>query len=147
MLNYNAKNLENSIFAEDISTQTIGVDKELKYKINRKVSIDGVVHWIRAANEQEYADKIIGLSRQSYQSTAQPIKHNFREYALSWFQTYSAPNVATVTATTYDRQLSKYLLPSSGWSRQNSIYKINDIENLSLKLLGLFFPNTISGAM
>lgn len=136
MVKSNSGNLENSILTNDISTHTIGVDTELKYKINRKVAVDGVVHWIHAANEQEYADKIIALSRQSYQLTAPQAKHNFKYYALEWFNTYSAPNVATVTATTYDRQITNYLLPAFGDM---------DIEDITTNHIQQLF-NTIDGA-
>ena len=114
VIQFDSGNLENSIYTDDISTRMMGVDTKLKYKINRKVAVDGVVHWIRAANEQEYADKIIALSRQSYQLTTPQVKHNFKDYALEWFNTYSAPNVATGTATQYDQYLKKYILPFFG---------------------------------
>lgn len=108
----------------------------MKYKINRKVAVDGVVHWIRAANEQEYADKIIALSRQSYHLTTPQIKHNFRDYALQWFDTYSAPNVATGTATQYKQCLQKYIIPFFGDL---------DIEDIKVDDIQRFF-NQIDGA-
>ncbi len=33
---------------------------------------------------------------------------------MNWFETYSKPNVGTVTATTYKRQLDLYLIPAFG---------------------------------
>jgi len=73
-------------------------------KITRTVTINGVKHWIRASTEQEYADKLLKLV--SPQSAApEPSKHLFADYALTWFETYSKPNIETVTATTYKRQL------------------------------------------
>ena len=78
-------------------------------KINRTVTINGEKRWIHANTEQEYADKLTQLvNRQPSEAD----KHPFREYALNWFETYSKPNIETVTATTYKRQLTRYLLPA-----------------------------------
>lgn len=80
-------------------------------KITRTVTINGIKHWIRASTEQEYADKLLKLV--GTQSTAlEPSKHLFTDYALTWFETYSKPNIETVTATTYKRQLTCHLLPA-----------------------------------
>ncbi len=47
------------------------------------------------------------------QNTAQQSsKHLFADYAMTWFETYSKPNIETVTATTYKRQLTCHLLPA-----------------------------------
>ena len=83
-------------------------------KITRTVTINGVKHWIRASTEQEYADKLLKLvSPQSAPSAAQePVKHLFADYAMTWFETYSKPNIETVTATTYRRQLTCHILPA-----------------------------------
>ncbi len=80
-------------------------------KITRTVTINGVKHWIRASTEQEYADKLLKLV--GTQSAApEPVKHLFADYAMTWFETYSKPNIETVTATTYRRQLTCHLLPA-----------------------------------
>jgi len=80
-------------------------------KITRTVTINGVKHWIRASTEQEYADKLLKLV--GPQDTAQEHgKHLFADYAMTWFETYSKPNIETVTATTYKRQLTLHLLPA-----------------------------------
>ena len=83
-------------------------------KITRTVTINGVKHWIRASTEQEYADKLLKLvGPQSAPSAApEPVKHLFADYAMTWFETYSKPNIETVTATTYKRQLTCHLLPA-----------------------------------
>lgn len=83
-------------------------------KITRTVTINGVKHWIRASTEQEYADKLLKLVvPQSAPSAApEPAKHLFSDYAMTWFETYSKPNIETVTATTYKRQLTCHLLPA-----------------------------------
>lgn len=83
-------------------------------KITRTVTINGVKHWIRASTEQEYADKLLKLvAPQNAPSAApEPSKHLFSDYALTWFETYSKPNIETVTATTYKRQLTCHLLPA-----------------------------------
>ncbi len=80
-------------------------------KITRTITINGVKHWIRASTEQEYADKLLKLV--GSQDTAQGRgKHLFADYAMTWFETYSKPNIETVTATTYKRQLTLHLLPA-----------------------------------
>lgn len=83
-------------------------------KITRTVTINGVKRWIRASTEQEYADKLLELvNPQSAPSAApEPVKHLFADYAMTWFETYSKPNIETVTATTYKRQLTCHLLPA-----------------------------------
>jgi len=78
-------------------------------KITRTVTIGGVKHWIRANTEQEYANKLLELI--SYKPP-ETVKHLFSEYAWNWFEVYSKPNIETVTATTYRRQLTRYLLPA-----------------------------------
>lgn len=80
-------------------------------KITRTVTINGVKHWIRASTEQDYAEKLLKLV--GPQNTAQQhSKHLFADYAMTWFETYSKPNIETVTATTYKRQLTCHLLPA-----------------------------------
>ena len=66
---------------------------EMAAKINRTVTINGAKRWI--------------------QSTAPASsKHLFTDYAWEWFRTYSKPNIETVTATTYKRQLTRHILPA-----------------------------------
>lgn len=80
-------------------------------KITRTVTLNGVKHRIRANTEQEYAEKLLKLV--GSQNTAQQnSKHLFADYAMTWFETYSKPNIETVTATTYKRQLTHHLLPA-----------------------------------
>lgn len=83
-------------------------------KITRTVTINGVKHWIRASTEQEYADKLLKLvgPQSAPSATPEPVKHLFADYAMTWFETYSKPNIETVTATTYKRQLTCHLLPA-----------------------------------
>ena len=83
-------------------------EKEMA-KITRTVTLNGVKHWIRANTEQEYAEKLLKLV--GSQDTAKG-NHLFADYAMTWFETYSKPNVETVTATTYKRQLTCHLLPA-----------------------------------
>lgn len=80
-------------------------------KITRTVTINGVKHWIRANTEQEYADKLMKLVG-SQNAAQESCKHLFSDYAMTWFETYSKPNIETVTATTYRRQLTCHLLPA-----------------------------------
>lgn len=80
-------------------------------KITRTVTINGVKHWIRANTEQEYADKLLKLVG-SQNTVQERSKHLFADYAMTWFETYSRPNIETVTATTYKRQLTLHPLPA-----------------------------------
>lgn len=79
-------------------------------KINRAVMINGEKRWIRANTEQEYADKLLKLTGANQQEPKQ--KHPFPKYALNWFETYSKPNIESVTAITYQRQITRYLIPA-----------------------------------
>ena len=85
---------------------------DMAYRITRTVVINGKQHWIRAATEQEYADKLLKLYAGDPASTAVTAdKHDFTAYAMRWFEVYSRPNIATATASTYERQLRKYIIP------------------------------------
>jgi len=79
-------------------------------KINRAVMINGEKRWIRANTEQEYCDKLLKLTGANQQEPTQ--KHLFPNYALNWFDVYSKPNIESVTAITYQRQIKKYLIPA-----------------------------------
>ena len=107
----------------------------MTYKINRKVDIDGVTRWIHANNEQQYADKIIAISRQAY-TLSPKTKHNFRDYALEWFNVYSVPNVSTATAACYDRQLTNYLLPAFGFKNIEDI-TVSDVQQMFNSINGV----------
>ena len=102
--------LDNSTQGLDCMPFQQGVE-EMASKINRTVTIDGVKRWIHANTEQEYADKLVKMLDRRIPETG---KHPFSEYALNWFEVYSKPNVETVTATTYKRQLTRYLFPAFG---------------------------------
>ena len=86
-------------------------ENEMAPKITRTVTINGAKHWIRANTEQEYADKLLKLVG-TQDTPLEQIKHPFADYATTWFETYSKPNIETVTATTYKRQLTRHLLPA-----------------------------------
>lgn len=82
-------------------------------KINRAVMINGEKRWIRANTEQEYCDKLLKLTGTDQQERKS--NHPFPKYALNWFETYSKPNIESVTAITYQRQIKKYLIPAFEW--------------------------------
>lgn len=95
-------------------------------KINRAVMIGGEKRWIRANTEQEYADKIIRL----YAGEPTTVeKHNFEKYAVTWFEVYALPHIATATATTYRRQLTRYLIPHFGNKAVEEI-TVDDVQRL-----------------
>ena len=81
-------------------------------KINRTVIIHGERKWVHANSEQEYAEKLAKLF--GTEKIQEPSKHIFSEYAENWFRVYSLPNIETVTATTYRRQMSLHLFPAFG---------------------------------
>lgn len=86
------------------------------YRINRKVVINNRLKWIHANTEQDYADKIIMIAMipQTMENSETVQKHIFGEYARTWFSLYSEPNIETVTAITYKRQIEKVLIPALG---------------------------------
>lgn len=101
--------LENFMIKSDCTPSWKG-DSQMaaKTKINQPIYINGEKRWITANSMQEFADKVLKLA-----GTVQaPGKHLFSDYAWNWFETYSAPNIETVTATTYRRQLRLYLVPA-----------------------------------
>lgn len=99
--------LDNRI--ESDCTPSSESDTEMaKTKINQPVMIAGEKRWITASSMQEFADKVAKLL-----STPQSAgRHPFGDYAWNWFHTYSKPNIETVTATTYQRQIKLYLIPA-----------------------------------
>lgn len=82
--------------------------------------------WIRANSEQEYAEKLANAAISNTQNNA---KHSFEDYALNWFKVYAKPNIATVTAVTYQRQLSLYLIPAFEGMNIEDI-TIDDVQQL-----------------
>ncbi len=103
-----SQHLDNCIEVPDYMPCTKG-EQNMTYKINRKIIINGKKTWIRANSEQEYAEKLVNGIADNHTSD---IKHSFKDYALNWFEVYAKPNIATVTAVTYQRQLSLYLIPA-----------------------------------
>lgn len=79
-------------------------------RIRREIEINGVKRWITADTEQEYASKLMELSKCSQTI----VKHNFAEYADRWFNGMCKPNVANVTAINYRRPLMLHAMPILG---------------------------------
>lgn len=102
------RHLDNCIAQSDCMPSLEGDSEMAKHKINQYITINGVKRWITADTMQEFAEKVIKLSG----TAPEPQKHPFDEYAWNWFNVYSKPTVATVTATTYERQLRAYLIPA-----------------------------------
>lgn len=102
-------------------------DSDMATKINRSVYINGEKRWVHANTEQEYADKLQML----FGNTSQPPKekHNFSDYAMNWFETYSKPNIQTVTVETYERQIRRYLIPHFGEMAIEDI-TLDDVQRL-----------------
>lgn len=77
-------------------------------KISQPVMINGEKVWVRASSMQEFTNKVVNLM----ETPKETEKHLFSDYAWNWYNTYSKPNVETATATTYKRQLTRYLCPA-----------------------------------
>ncbi len=102
-------NLENKrLCSSSEEEETMSINKK---KIRREVVLNGVKVWVTADTEQEYVEKVLRLSGATGGSA---MKHSFRDYAENWFEVFSKPNVANVTALTYRRQLNHYILPVLG---------------------------------
>ncbi len=82
-----------------------------KKKIRREVLLHGVKVWVTADTEQEYADKLLRLAGAAASGGE---KHPFKIYVQNWFEVFSKPNVANVTALTYERQLNNHIYPTLG---------------------------------
>lgn len=104
-------NLDNwkGFYSREESEDNMSINKK---KIRRQVEIHGVKVWITADTEQEYANKLLNLSGST--NRVPDRKHLFRTYADRWFTVFSKPNVANVTALTYERQLLHYIYPVLG---------------------------------
>lgn len=124
------KHLENCIDVENTPFQK-GDGPTMK--INRAVVIGEKKHWIRANTEQEYAEKLMELYGGSIQAPTQ--KHNFPDYANTWFDLYASPSIEKATAATYKRQITRYLIPH---------FKHIAVEEISVDDIQRLF-NNISG--
>ena len=127
------QHLENGIFSNDCALSQKGDGSDMATKINRVVMISGQKRWIHANTEQEYADKLLKL----YTEKTAPVtsKHDFPQYALNWFELYSRPNIATVTAKTYKRQLDLYIIPHFSDMAVEDI-SVDDIQRLFNNMTG-----------
>lgn len=105
-------NLENGIAKRD--QMPFQEENEMAKRIRRPYMINGVKCWLSGNSEQEILDAALKLSGGPAEMRPRSFRHNFRKYALNWFENFSKPNVATATATTYERQLRLYILPILG---------------------------------
>ena len=80
----------------------------VSYKINRSVKINGQKIWVHANSEQEYAEKLAKL----FSGEKEKPHHNFKEYALNWFEVYCIPTVEAATAACYESMLRIHILPA-----------------------------------
>lgn len=102
-----------------------------KHKINQSITINGVKRWITANSMQEFADKVTRLLGMPQDRG----KHLFSDYAWNWYNTYSAPNVETATATTYKRQIRLYLIPAFDGLAVEDI-TVDDVQRLFNSMAG-----------
>ena len=106
--------LDNGIPHDEIQESEDFMGKNTS-KIRRHINVNGAFVWITADNEQDYAEKLM----LAYQTTDGQVKRaeggkSFREFAETWYDVFSKPNIATVTANTYRRQLDYHILPVLG---------------------------------
>lgn len=122
-------NLDN--FTGDLEARLSEEDSDMaNVKIKRRVTIGGHQVWITANSEQEYAEKLFqAISPQATNAPVTQKKHNFEQYARTWFEVFSCPNIETATATTYERQLRLHLIPAFGEMNIEDI-KTADVQNL-----------------
>lgn len=104
-------------------------------KIRRPYMINGVQCWISGNTEQEVLDNAIRLMGLKPVSAPAKAKTNFGQYALNWYENYSKPTVSTATATTYERQLRRYILPALGDKNMEDV-TLNDVQGLFNGLVG-----------
>lgn len=102
-------NLGNSIPNRD----SLESEEFMSNTIRRHVRINGTTVWITAKTEQEYMEKVVRLSGGNVMPVSKP-KHLFGEYALTWLNVFSRPNVERVTSVSYEQQLKNYILPVLG---------------------------------
>lgn len=102
-------NLGNSIPNRD----SLESEEFMSNTIRRHVRINGTTVWITAKTEQEYMEKVVRLSGRNVMPVSKP-KHPFGEYALTWLNVFSRPNVERVTSVSYEQQLKNYILPVLG---------------------------------
>lgn len=122
------RHLENRMDAF-VSTSLSGRSTEMA-KIKRRININNETRWLTANSEQEYADKLIAAHQPKAETTA--AGHDFETYARNWYDLYSKPNIETVTAETYKRQLNLHLIPA---------FKGLSVEEISTDVLQKFFNN------
>ena len=84
-----------------------------KNRIRRPIVINGVKRWISGSTEQEYAENLL-MAMAGNDNSGSKGKHVFREYADTWFEVFSRPNISDVTAITYERQLRLHINPQIG---------------------------------
>ena len=105
----NCMNETDSSFALDLGGE------QMAKRLKKCVSINGEKKWFTGDTEQDvilkaaYALIESGMLRDV---KAVSPKHDFAEYANNWFEVYSKPNVAEVTAITYRRQPDNILIPA-----------------------------------
>lgn len=99
----------------DIADMLSMEDSMANKQIDRRINVEGKSIRIRANTEQEYAEKVFRvMSGSGYAEAIEaiPQKHDFKEYALHWFNTFSQPNIEISTSKTYERQLRLYWIPA-----------------------------------
>ena len=119
--------LENSIALN--GDKPLQEELEMAKKIRRPYQINGVTCWVSGNTEQEVLENVLRLINVQPNPAPKQDKHNFGAYAENWFEKYSRPNVSTVTAQTYRRQLKNHILPALGQLNAEDI-TLDDVQAL-----------------
>ncbi len=84
-------------------------------KIKRRIIVGDKKIWITAASEQEYYEKIVEMVHLADAESSGEVvireKHNFKDYAMYWYNVFSKPNLALTTARVYYQQLGRHIFP------------------------------------
>lgn len=99
-----------------------------KAKIRRHILLNGVSVWICGNNEQEYAENLLKMAGCQVKN-ASVATHNFKEYAMNWFEVFSKPNISDVSALTYERQLRNHIFPVLGEMTLEEI-TVSDVQKI-----------------
>lgn len=110
-------------------------------RIRREIVIHGAKHWICGKNEQEYAENLIrvycgqSVPQTQKEETAPAAKHDFKTYAQRWFEVFSKPNIESVTAMTYERNLKLHIYPAFAGMKIEDIQPA-DVQNMFNRMSG-----------
>ena len=107
-------------------------ENDMANRIKRRINIGGTDIWVTASSEQALLQKVFELGQNAAVPQTAPTqenKHNFKEFASDWFETYNKPNLTRSSAITNERQLEYYMYPAWGDKNIEDITS-NDVQKL-----------------